>query len=67
MRQGGGVGCTDGRWKKGTQASFRKTSGENNIICDLKEEDYEGDLNTLAQDRVTRSAYVLEAMNLRVP
>ena len=68
----------DGRWKKGTQASSRKTEGkhpysrpkirwEDNIIWDLKEVDYEDDWKTLVQDRMTWHAYVLVAMDLRVP
>ena len=40
---------------------------EDNIIRDLKEIDYEGDWKTLAQYRVTWSAYILAAMNPRVP
>ena len=44
-----------------------KIKWEDNIIWDLKEVDYEGDWKTLAQDRVTWSAYILAAMNLRVP
>ena len=50
--------CTDGRWKKGTQSSSRKTGGETplgrpkirwegNIIWDLKEVEYEGDEKNL--------------------
>ena len=67
--------CTDGRWNKSIQASSRKIGGrgrpkircEDNIIRDLKEVDYEGDWKTLAQDRVTWRAYVLMAMNIRIP
>ena len=44
-----------------------KIRWEDNIIRDLKEVDYEGDWKTLALDRVTWPAYVLAAMNLRVP
>ena len=44
-----------------------KIRWEENIIRDLKEVDYVGDWKTLAQDRVSWCAYVLTAMNLRVP
>ena len=44
-----------------------KISWEDNIITDLKEVDYEGVWKTLAQDKVTWHAYVLSAMNFRVP
>ena len=40
---------------------------EDNIIWDLKQVGYEGDWKALAEDRVTWRAYVLAAMNLRVP
>ena len=43
-----------------------KIRWEDNIIRYLKEVDYEGDWKTLAQERVTRHAYVLAAMNLRL-
>ena len=53
---------------EGTRPRGRpKIKWENNIVRDLKEVDYEGDWNTFAQDRVTWIAYVLTAMNLRVP
>ena len=65
------------RWKKGIQASLGKPEKkcpygrpkirwEDNIIWDLKVEDYEGDRKTLAKDRVAWRAYVLVAMNLQV-
>ena len=41
-----------------------KIGWEDNIIRDLKEVDYEVDWKTLAQDRMTWHAYV---MNFRVP
>ena len=44
-----------------------KLGWEDNIIWDLKKLDYEGNWKTLAQDRVTCSAHVLVAVNLRVP
>ena len=64
--------------EEGTQASSRKTKGEiphgrpkirweDNINWDSEEVDYEDDWKTLAQERVTWHAYVLAAMNLRVP
>ena len=67
----------NGRWKKGTEASSRKTrrkhprdrpkiKWEDDIIWDLKEVDYEGDWKTLVQDRMTGRAYVLVAVNLRI-
>ena len=37
------------------------------IIRDLKEVDCEGDWKTLAWNRVTWRAFVLEAINLQVP
>ena len=37
------------------------------MIRDLKEIDYESDWKILAYDRVAWRAYVLAAMNLRVP
>ena len=70
--------CTDGRSKKGIQTVSRKLEGkrplsrskirwEDNIIWDLKKVGYEDDLKAPAQDRVIWRAYMLEAMNLRVP
>ena len=44
-----------------------KIRWEDNIIRDLKAVDYEGDWKTLARDRMTWRAYVLAAVNLRVP
>ena len=44
-----------------------KIRWEDNIICDLKEEDYEGDWKTLSQNRVTWRSYVLVTMNLQIP
>ena len=44
-----------------------KIGWEDNTIWDLKEVDYEGGLKTLAQDRMTWRAYVLAAINLRIP
>ena len=40
---------------------------EDNIIRDLKDVAYEGDWKTFSQDRVTWRAYVLAAVDLRVP
>ena len=70
--------CKDGRWNKDTQDTSRKTRGdaphgrseirwEDNIIRDLMEIDYEGNWRTLSDDRVTWHAYILLAMNLRIP
>ena len=44
-----------------------KIRWEDNIIRDLKEVDYEDDWKTLAQERLTWHAYILAAVNLRVP
>ena len=44
-----------------------KIRWNDNIIRDLKEINYEGDVKTLAQDRVIWRAYVLASMNLPVP
>ena len=44
-----------------------KIRREDNIVMNLKEVDYEGDWKTLAQNSVKWRAYVLAAMNLRVP
>ena len=53
---------------EGTRPRGRpKIRWEDNIIRDLKEVDCECDWKTLAQDRVKWRAYVLVAMNLRVP
>ena len=53
---------------EGTRPRGRpKIRWEDNIIRDLKKVDCEGDWKTLAQDRVKRRDYVLEAINLRVP
>ena len=43
-----------------------KIRREDNFIWDLEAVDYECDWKTLAQNRVTWCASVLEAMNLRV-
>ena len=44
-----------------------KIRWENNIIWDLEEVEYECDWKAFAQDKVTWHAYVLAALNLRVP
>ena len=43
-----------------------KIRWENNIFWDLKEVDYEGDWEILAQDRMTWRSYILVTVNLRV-
>ena len=49
---------------EGTRPRGRpKIRWEDNIVRDLKEVDYEGDWQTLSQDRLTWRAYVLAAMN----
>ena len=57
------VGKPEGKRPRGRP----KMRWEDNIIRDLKEVGYEGDWKALSQDRVTWRAYVLAAMNLRVP
>ena len=44
-----------------------KIRWEDNITRDLKEVDYEGNWKTFVQERVIWCAYVLAAMNLRIP